>query len=169
MKRMTWLVVLMGLLVALFASMAVADTFVGGAGNNTISGTNGDDFIRGLGGNDTLSGRLGDDRIYGGDGADTVVGQPGDDILNGGSANDKITTNDGRDQAYGASGNDTITAVNDTQPDFVNCGPGNDDVAKIQANDYVDDTQANTITVGVLGLSCETIVVNGKVVIGNPL
>lgn len=168
MKRATLLVSLVAIIVGIFAAAAMAATFIGTNAPNKISGTNSADFIRSLGGNDTLYGRLGNDRIYGGDANDTIYGQPGDDVLNGGNGNDKIITNDGRDQAYGAPGDDSITAVNDTQPDFVNCGPGND-IARIQANDYVDDSQANTITADTLGLSCETIVVNGVVVIGNPI
>lgn len=167
MERATLLTVVMALLVARAAGVAVAATFVGNDRPNTISGANSADFIRGLGGNDTLYGRLGNDRIYGGDANDTIYGQPGDDVLNGENGNDKIITNDGRNQAFGAPGDDSITAVNDTQPDFINCGPGND-IARIQANDYVDDSQANTITAGTLGLSCETVVVNGVVIIGTP-
>ena len=39
----------------------------------------------------------------------------------------------------------------------------------MQLNDYLDDQQAKQITATTLGLSCETIVVNGVVVINNPL
>jgi Ca2+-binding RTX toxin-like protein len=169
MKRATLITALAVFLIALSAGAAIAASFVGNGRPNNINGTNSADFIRGLGGGDTLKGLLGNDRIYGGDGNDTVIGQPGNDTLNGSAGNDDITNNDGRDEAFGGDGNDTIVAVNDTSPDFVNCGPGDDDVARIQANDYVDDTQANQITAGTLGLSCETIVINGVLVVGPPV
>ncbi|WP_107496286.1 calcium-binding protein [Thalassobius sp. I31.1] len=47
--------------------------------NNTINGTNGDDFIDGKSGNDTLNGKDGDDRLTGGLGDDTLNGGKGSD------------------------------------------------------------------------------------------
>ena len=169
MKRATLLMVTMGLILAVMTSVAVAKQISGTDGPDKLVGTNNNDVISGAGGNDNINGRLGNDRLLGGTGADTVSGKGGNDKLFGGPHADLLYTDDGEDEAWGAGGNDRIFALNDTQRDFVNCGKGKKDRASVQANDYVDDMQASQITVLTLGLSCETIVVNGVVVINNPL
>jgi len=168
MKRTTLLTITVALLVALTASVAVAANISGTDGPDNLVGTNLRDLISGGGGNDKINGRLGNDRLQGGTGSDEISGKAGDDELFGGPAGEVLYTDDGADEAYGASGNDSIFALNDTQRDFVNCGPGNSDRASVQANDYVDDQQASQITVSTLGLSCENIVVNGIVIIKDP-
>ena len=55
------------------------DTIVGSNGNDTLDGGSGDDLIYGAAGNDHIFGRDGNDRIYGGDGADHVSGGAGID------------------------------------------------------------------------------------------
>ncbi len=78
----------------------------GGAGDDTLTGTNqsevisaesGNDFLRGLGGDDMLFGMAGDDRLYGQAGDDTLVGGAGDDRLEGGAGADHIDGGSGRD------------------------------------------------------------------------
>ncbi|HEY1593804.1 MAG TPA: calcium-binding protein [Thermoleophilaceae bacterium] len=71
----------------------------GGAGNDTISGSDGPDLIQGGEGNDVLSGGAGDDRIVGDRGADTMNGGAGDDTLvwNNGDGTDVMNGDDGRD------------------------------------------------------------------------
>jgi Ca2+-binding RTX toxin-like protein len=63
-----------------------------GDGHDTVSGTTGDDTIRGGDGRDLLFGGSGDDDIRGDDGNDTILGNAGRDTINGG---------DGRDSLYG--------------------------------------------------------------------
>jgi hypothetical protein len=68
---------------------------------------------------------------------------------------------------FGGPGDDAIVAVNDTQPDFVNCGPGTG-FADIQANDVVDDVRGSDLDATTEILSCESVRVNGVLVIGVP-
>lgn len=96
----------------------------GGAGNDTIAGSEGVNLLFGGGGNDTLAGRGGEDQIFGGDGndaesgdagSDTVVGDGGDDTLQGGADPDGLNGGEGNDQLDGGPGNDVFIG-----------GPGND-------------------------------------------
>ena len=78
-------------------------TFIeGGAGNDSIGGSNmtdfvwggdGDDLISTLGGNDVVFGDAGSDRIWGGDGNDTLVGGAQNDIISGDAGSDLIYGN----------------------------------------------------------------------------
>jgi Ca2+-binding RTX toxin-like protein len=71
----------------------------GGAGVDTLGGSDGPDLILGGEGNDVLSGGGGDDRIVGDRGADTMNGGSGDDTLvwNNGDGSDVANGDDGRD------------------------------------------------------------------------
>jgi Ca2+-binding RTX toxin-like protein len=71
----------------------------GGAGNDTIYGSEFNDIINGDGGNDELGGRSGNDTINGGSGDDTLYGDDGNDLLIGGA---------GKDSFYGGTGSDTV-------------------------------------------------------------
>ena len=84
----------------------------GGAGADTINGSEGADLILGGEGNDVLNGGGGDDRIVGDRGTDTMNGGPGDDTL-------VWNNGDGTDVANGDGGRDDIevngaTAAGDT-------------------------------------------------------
>lgn len=78
-------------------------TFIsGGAGNDSIGGSNmkdfvwggdGDDLISTLGGDDTVFGDAGSDRIWGGDGNDTLIGGAQNDIISGDAGSDLIYGN----------------------------------------------------------------------------
>ncbi len=65
----------------------------GGAGNDSITGSAFDDFIKGGPGNDSLAGDIG---------ADTLIGESGEDTLDGGV---------GIDSLIGGEGRDTIRAI----------------------------------------------------------
>jgi Ca2+-binding RTX toxin-like protein len=71
----------------------------GGAGADTVSGSEGPDLLLGGEGNDVLSGAGGDDRIVGDRGNDTMNGGAGDDTLvwNNGDNTDVINGDAGRD------------------------------------------------------------------------
>jgi Ca2+-binding RTX toxin-like protein len=119
---------------------------LGTAGNDTITGTPGDDIICGLGGNDTLNGLGGNDVLVGGPGNDilrggggndVLFGGPGDDTLIGSGGNDVLVGGQGTDSYDGGAGNDTITAQDrvdatadsgDTTPESITCGTGADTV-----------------------------------------
>ncbi|RWM91243.1 MAG: calcium-binding protein, partial [Mesorhizobium sp.] len=70
---------------------------VGGAGNDTLNGSNGNEMLYGLAGTDTLNGS---------DGNDTLSGGVDNDALNGGSDNDTYVFNpgDGSDTINDSSG-----------------------------------------------------------------
>ncbi|MCQ8191950.1 calcium-binding protein [Streptomyces rugosispiralis] len=80
----------------------------GGAGNDTITGGDEDNVLRGDAGNDILRGGKGTDEIYGGQGDDQLYGEEGDDTLFG---------NSGDDVLWGGQGNDTLSG-----------GPGSNEV-----------------------------------------
>lgn len=65
-------------------------------------------------GNDTITGSSGDDVIYGGDDDDTITGRTGNDVFDGGAGNDTIETGTGNNTVvFGRGyGNDTVTALN---------------------------------------------------------
>jgi hypothetical protein len=71
----------------------------GGAGADTVVGSDGPDLILGGEGNDVLSGGAGDDRIVGDRGTDTMNGGAGDDTLvwNNGDGTDVMNGDAGRD------------------------------------------------------------------------
>ncbi len=88
----------------------LGETIVGGAGNDSLPGTAGDDNIRGEGGNDILLGGDGRDELIGNGGNDTLDGGSGRDLLFGNSGDDVYLfnrTSDG-DEIYDSFGNDTI-------------------------------------------------------------
>jgi Ca2+-binding RTX toxin-like protein len=65
----------------------------GGAGNDTLYGNEGIDFLTGGAGNDILNGRYGRDFLYGGADNDTLYGGYGNDDLSGGTGNDTYVFN----------------------------------------------------------------------------
>ncbi len=73
------------------------DSFIGGAGADTVNGGAGNDTLFGGGGNDTLNGGAGDDFIQGGGGNDTLNGGAGDDFIQGGGGNDTTDGGEGID------------------------------------------------------------------------
>ncbi len=79
----------------------------GNALDNTIVGSDGDDWLEGKEGNDRLYGGLGDDYLWGGEGDDTLEGGQGRNILHGGPGND-VLFRVGSDTVYGDEGNDTL-------------------------------------------------------------
>lgn len=94
------------------ADVIDASTFTGTtsifglAGNDTITGSLGADFINsgddndsvlGLDGNDTINGSNGDDVLNGGTGADSISGDAGLDTITGGAGNDVLAGGDGND------------------------------------------------------------------------
>lgn len=90
----------------------------GTAGPDTLTGTAGPDTLAGLGGGDTLWGHSGADKLLGGRGRDRLAGGPSADRLLGGPGGDRLQARDG-------------------VVDVVNCGPGVDDLAVVDANDQV--------------------------------
>jgi len=81
----------------------------GGVGDDTVSGSEGDDILIGFDGEDTLKGGDGDDRLYGLNDNDTLMGGKGDDLLNGGNGFDTA------DYASGSGTTGRTTGISVTQ------------------------------------------------------
>lgn len=75
-------------------------TVTGTAGNNKLRGSGGSDVICGAGGDDRITGRGGGDLIYGGAGRDTILGGRGRDILKGGPGRDSCSGGHGTDEGH---------------------------------------------------------------------
>lgn len=116
-------------MVALFASVAVAASFTGTGGRDVIDGTFRAEVILGLGGGDTLNGRGGADIVKGGDGVDEVSGGVGADEAYGGAGDDYLIDAPDRntDSLHGGLGRDNVQ-VRDfpAVKDVVYCGSGRD-------------------------------------------
>jgi len=70
-------------------------------------------------GNDTGSGSAGDDRIFGNDGSDLLSGGDGDDLLEGGAGNDTLNGGAGFDTlSYAAAAGGVTVNLNAVQPDW---------------------------------------------------
>jgi Ca2+-binding RTX toxin-like protein len=104
------------------------DCLDGGGGADRLSGSLGPDFLIGAAGRDRVWGGQGRDRVRGGRGRDVVNGESGTDHLRGGRGNDTLNTGYGRDRVWGGRGNDTINAATAGPRQFVDCGPGRDEV-----------------------------------------
>ena len=84
--------------------------------NDTLLGSNSDDYFNGRGGDDLMDGRNGDDTLRGEDGNDTLRGGNGTDQLRGGDGNDLLDASTGTAASQGwgdyirpGLGQDTIT------------------------------------------------------------
>jgi Ca2+-binding RTX toxin-like protein len=78
-----------------------------------VTGTNGDDSLRGTAKADKINARAGNDWIVGLRGNDTLIGGRGRDVLYGGSGDDRLLIRDGaKDSADCGSGRDTVIADN---------------------------------------------------------
>ncbi|MDD4949465.1 cadherin-like domain-containing protein, partial [Sulfuricurvum sp.] len=105
----------------------VSNEYTGTSGNDTITGSTGNDSISGLSGDDTIHGGTGHDIINGGDGNDTLYGDAGNDTINGGAGIDSI---------YGGDGNDIIDGG--TGADSIDAGAGNDTITYDAADTMID-------------------------------
>jgi Ca2+-binding RTX toxin-like protein len=98
----------------------------GGAGNDLLIGSNGNDTMSGNAGNDTIRGNDGNDIINGNGGNDSLSGNAGDDTMTGGGGNDVASGGAGEDDIFGNGGNDTL--IGDSEGDSLFGGAGNDDL-----------------------------------------
>jgi Ca2+-binding RTX toxin-like protein len=103
------------------------NTLSGGAGKDTLIGSNGLDRLNGDGGNDKLLGQGGPDRLFGGDGNDT---------LDGGSSRDRFYPGAGADVSFGQSGDDLFYVKADGSADTVYGATGTDG-AQADASDIL--------------------------------
>ena len=105
----------------------------GATPGETITGTNGDDFLVGTIGDDTINALAGADNVFGLDGADIINGGSGFDNLDGGSGadtidggseDDQLTGGDGNDVMLGQAGGDVL--LGDSGDDQLSGGSGED-------------------------------------------
>jgi Ca2+-binding RTX toxin-like protein len=124
-------------------SQAGNDSLTGDEGDNRLFGLGGSDTLTGLGGKDVLIGDEGDDTLHGGDGEDNLAGNEGADQLWGGNDNDIMAGGAGDDLLRGEAGNDEL--VGDDGADDLDGGAGNDKLTAGSGNDLLkggdgDDT-----------------------------
>ena len=119
-----------------------ADNISAGAGNDRVRGLGGNDIVNGEAGRDRLFGNAGDDRLNGLAGADRLYGNAGDDTLRGDTPNagDLIS----RDRLFGGRGNDQLFGGDGR--DRLHGGGGNDSSEGQGGRDLMsggtgDDTQ----------------------------
>lgn len=123
------------------------------AGNDSITGNNGNLALDGFAGNDTIIGGTGNDSIYGnqnedsingGEGNNFLYGGQGNDTVIGGSTNDWIEGNKLTDSLSGAAGNDSLFGGADN--DTIDGGAGNDSIFGNLGNDsFVASTGDDSI------------------------
>jgi Ca2+-binding RTX toxin-like protein len=75
----------------------------------TITGTDGNDRIKGTRGNDVICAGAGDDKVDGGGGDDVIFGDAGDDRLSGGEGDDTLYGDAGNDRLDGGRGFDVLS------------------------------------------------------------
>ena len=107
-----------------------------GAGNDVLSGHNGDDRLYGGAGNDVLSGHNGDDRLYGRDGNDELYGGAGIDMLVGGTGDDIFVLNLGGTSNDLDTVRDFVDGNNKIRVDTTNGNESNLAALKTAANIY---------------------------------
>jgi len=125
------------------------DVIQGGDGDDQINGDAGDDILRGGADQDLINGNDGDDSIAGQDGSDTLFGNDGDDLVTGGNGADRLRGNLGNDTLDGGTGNDTLSA--NGGDDSVIGGTGADRAFGGSGNDVIDGGRDNDTIFGNAG------------------
>ncbi len=127
------------------------DSLTGDAGADTIDGGTNDDIIAGGGDSDSLLGGAGNDTVAGDAGADTIDGGADSDSLAGGADNDSLLGGAGNDSLDGGAGNDDLTG-----------GAGNDSLAGGLDNDtYRFNLTDGADTIADSGGTADAIVIVG--------
>ena len=111
------------------------DTLTGGNGNNWLRGGGGEDVLTGGNRNDALRGDNGDDNIFGGESHDRLFGGNGDDTINGENGNDLLSGQDGADVLVGADGDDRF--LGGAEADEIFGGSGDDIANGGEGNDVI--------------------------------
>ncbi|MCQ4162037.1 poly(beta-D-mannuronate) C5 epimerase [Roseomonas sp. GC11] len=126
--------------------LPAAQSLVGSAGNDVLSGRGNGDTLSGLGGNDILAGGGGEDLLLGGDGNDTLLGGEGNDRLVGGAGADVLTGGAGNDRFIFSNGDVGTGSARDIITDF-NAAPYADqlDLSGIDADLTQTGDQAFTL------------------------
>ncbi|MEQ9643583.1 MAG: hypothetical protein RIM84_26430 [Alphaproteobacteria bacterium] len=115
------------------ASLGIEELFVGGTGDNVVTGEAtddvmaagaGNDTVDGVGGNDRAYGQAGDDMVMGGTGNDSLFGNLGEDTVIGGAGDDSLKSQTNDDMLMGEAGNDV--AFGGGNDDMIDGGDGSD-------------------------------------------
>jgi phospholipase/lecithinase/hemolysin len=93
-----------------------ADAVDTGLGNDIVFAGTGPDRVESGFGADIVAGGAGDDRLFGGFGADVVAGNDGDDEIDGGFGDDALIAGRGSDFLVGGFGDDLL--LFDDEPDI---------------------------------------------------
>ena len=93
-------------------NLSLAKVINAGNGNNTLTGTVGNDVISGGNGNDTVSSGDGNDNISGGNGNDILQSGNGNSTLDAGNGDDILNAGNGNNTLLGGNGNDRLTVGN---------------------------------------------------------
>jgi Ca2+-binding RTX toxin-like protein len=145
--------------------LAGNDTLTGFGGGNFLSGDEGDDtlivssnnnfgnqgdnILDGGEGNDMLVGGTGNDYLDGGIGNDTLMGGSGNETLTGGSGNDSLRGGNGSDRLQGDNGNDKL--FGDAGNDILYGGAGSDRLQGDNGNDKLLGDAGNDVLYGSAG------------------
>jgi Ca2+-binding RTX toxin-like protein len=147
------------------------DVIEDSAGLNIFIGGNGNDYISGSG-TDSYNGNAGDDFIFGGGFPVVALGGIGNDWIRGGTDNDTLSGDDGDDWMEGAEGSDTIAGdvvgpagVTLTRPgrDILIGGTGNDLLDGFDGADIYIPGDGTDLNTGGLGFDWATYFNDGQV------
>jgi len=125
------------------------DRLFGEAGNDTLAGGGGANYLRGDEGDDSITGGADFDDINGNMGNDTCVSGGGDDWVVGGRDNDSLVGSAGQNLVYGNLGNDTCEGGDGD--DIVRGGQDNDAIFGGGGDDYVSGDKGDDTVTGGLG------------------
>jgi hypothetical protein len=129
--------------------VTLGENIKGGNGNQTVTGTAGDDVITVGNGNDHVDAGAGNDTVTGGNGNDVILGGDGNDVIVGGNGNTSIDGGNGNDSLTAGNGNDTLTG--DAGDDTLRAGNGNDTLDGGAGNDVLIGGNGNDILIGGAG------------------
>lgn len=113
--------------------------------NDSLTGDDTANRLRGFGGHDAINGGIGDDTLYGGNGNDLLFGNAGADHLYGGAGADRFIFRTTAESTNAAGGRDTIY-------DFVARQGDRIDLSAIDANSAASGNQTFTF-IGVAAFS----------------
>ena len=151
-KRLPSVVVLSALLVALFASAALAVNVINCTGSSTCEGTPNADEIFGTDRPETILADSGSDAVSALDGPDDVVASTGNDEADGGLGRDRVSGGSGDDQQDASAAMLGTGLLGNGGSDRVSGGPGADDVTGGGGRDRMYGNDDNDILDSVDGL-----------------
>ena len=132
------------------------NSFIGGAGNdsltvgngtNTLTDLDGDDTLAAGDGNNTLTAGNGNDTLTVGDGNNTLTAGNGNDTLTLGEGNNTVTLGNGNDDLFAENGDNVVTAGNGN--DSLDVGNGNNNLTVGNGVDYLQGGNGdNTFVAG---------------------